>query len=490
MQQTKTTRYFGYDAPKPGQGALEKAYDRSSDYWLPGNPDLIKRLRKGLQDGSYDLGIDFLISEIKTDFALFTYCVKELSKLLDAETFSDSDNIFDVFRQAGLPRFRQIFEKGEADLLRNSLDSMSDVQALRLEESMLSASTAEALAERQNIDPEVAFSAALLKQLGLSLIAWNYPNMFKKAFLSQKKGKKLEDTINTLLGFSPLMLGTMMAQQWNLPPVLAKTMSSNGNPEESSSSDSADLVIKLCEVGEALARANHPEHYPDASSDWQMAKENIETILGPQGIDIIQKKAQENLENYLKQKPSLFSSVRDLKPENRIYQHRKNNVTLDNMYLKQCPRALRNSLGDFYLNLEANSIDRENIKKLSRDIVPSAGFLSGCIYLIDPESMQLIPRLSIGYSKLNHYPGLRVTNAPFETDPVVIAFSCVTPIMGERTRDDSQEVRFIAGLLGRKQKAGVLYLEISDQLSQRTSNDSLIYFKAIRQAFEDCLKLT
>jgi hypothetical protein len=489
MEQTKSTRYYNYKDEAPEQGALEQAYARSSDYWLPGNPVLLKHLQEGLENGAYDLDIDFLISEIKTDYALFTYCVKELSRMLGGEALKADDNIFEIFRKAGLQRLKQILNKSQEHIFKNSLDSMSEVQAIRLEESMLSASTAEALAERQNIDPEIAFSAALLKQLGMSLVAWNYPNIYKKAFVSQKKGQTLEESINSLLGFSPLMLGTMIAQQWNLPPLLTKAMSPKPASDDLTKDDSADLVIKLCEVGEALARANHPEHYPDAAADWQMAKTNIEEMVGLEGIKIIQKKAQENLENYLKQKPALFANVKDLRPETRIYQHKKNTIALDNVFLKQCPKALRDSLGDFYLNLEGGTIDRENIKKLSREIVPSAGFVSGCIYLIDPTEMTLIPRLSIGYSKLNNYPKMKVRHAPFETDPVAVAYSCGTPIMGERTNLQEKEIRFIAGILGKKQKAGVLYLEISEQLSQRTSNDSLIYFKAIRQAFEDCLKL-
>jgi hypothetical protein len=44
------------------------------------NPDVLKRVRDGIDQKTFDNNFEALLDELKSDFALFTYIVKELSQ--------------------------------------------------------------------------------------------------------------------------------------------------------------------------------------------------------------------------------------------------------------------------------------------------------------------------------------------------------------------------------------------------------------------------
>ena len=65
-------------------------------------------------------------------------------------------------------------------------------------------------------------------------------------------------------------------------------------------------LSRICRVGEALARANDPERYPQAKEDWQLAKTEIERRLGKRGIEIIKERFQDRCESYVTLIPHAF----------------------------------------------------------------------------------------------------------------------------------------------------------------------------------------
>ncbi|MCB0310858.1 MAG: hypothetical protein KDD42_06470, partial [Bdellovibrionales bacterium] len=161
-----------------------------------------------------------------------------------------------------------------------------------------------------------------------------------------------------------------------------------------------------------------------------------------------------------------------------------------NRHIKHCPTETRQKLEQLYKKIDGATISRDNIDALAQDIIPNAGFEFGCVYLIDPGSMTLIPRLAIGFSVLKDFKSVRYSLDPTEFNPVAAAFGCNYPIMEQNVENDQRTYSYVAGALGNHHKAGVLYLEISRQLIERNDSNILTLYKALRTAFADTLALS
>ena len=60
---------------------LRRTVEQVTDVWFPPNEQLLEKIRKGLQFGSYDNDIDRLVSDISGDLSLFAYCLRELGEM-------------------------------------------------------------------------------------------------------------------------------------------------------------------------------------------------------------------------------------------------------------------------------------------------------------------------------------------------------------------------------------------------------------------------
>ena len=73
---------------------------------------------------------------------------------------------------------------------------------------------------------------------------------------------------------------------------------------------------------------------------------------------------------------------------------------------------------------------------------------------------------------------------------IIQAFDSDAPILDDPKNDERGEGPFaIACAVGRKNRAGVLYLEVSEDLLQDKNQVPLTLFKAVHKSLVDCLKL-
>ncbi len=471
---------------------LLQATQHVSQLWFPVNEELYSKIQKGLADGIYDLDIDFLVNEIRSDFALFTYCLKEVSKRAarDGRSFPESATPLEMLKIVGLPQLREILSVERQRISAHSLSTMTDLQTTRLQEAMLSASAAEVLAENKKIDPDLGFSAGLLRQLGAALVAWNYPTVYRRVASALKPGERLDDALNLTLGFSPTMLATALARQWRLSPEVRSAMGDSevSSVSERESGEIAETLKTICAVGEALARANDPEHYPTAEADWRTAKEEIEKTLGYEGFGLIEQRAAENCQNYLKLAPEIFPNPIVLDPESKIHKAQEQVAADANQYLRHLTPPVKKRFRELYLQIEAQSVSKETVRSLVRDLIPLCGFTGCAVYTIDLETMKLVPRIKTGSVELREVNTLVYKDGDVSADPVIAALKCTNPII-EVGYGKSGELQLLAACLGEKQKVGVLYLEAPIQPSEEGKQILLQTFKAVRQTLCDCLKV-
>ena len=137
------------------QESLERALRHVSQGWLPPQAEVLDKVRARLEKGEYENNRKALTDDLKEDFALFTYCLKELSTLLNSNSLSPRINVvshqdsggtrlspMEVLELCSLDDFKKILETPAHQISPHNSASMNEFQTLRLRETALSATTA------------------------------------------------------------------------------------------------------------------------------------------------------------------------------------------------------------------------------------------------------------------------------------------------------------------------------------------------------------
>ncbi len=486
---------------------LAKATKHVSDLWFPVNEGLLQQIKRSLAVGVFDNDLHALIKEVSGDYSLFFFCLRELVHLLQEEepdlVVPSNLSPAKMLAWGGLDRLKKILSSDPSDISAHSFRGTHESQAKRLQEAMISATTSERLATHYAVDPEVAYSAALLRQLGLTLIAWNYPVIYQKAIAQQAMGISLDVSFMQMFGFSPTMLAVNVVRHWHLPQGLfqsivedPKDLAEGEWSEEEEVAAVARTVSKICRTGEALARANNPQTYPSAANDWEFARVEIERALGPQGMRIIREKFAENCLRYVNNVPHVFTPAFVLDPEVRIAAQRKEEMYKRNPEIERCRPFLRIKLMSFYETLRPFEVSRENIQELAREIIPACGFQEGVVFTIDPATELLVPQLAIGKTTLKRFTpqkykagALPTTSADALDGLVVEAFVQDSPLIRYSSPLSEPQIVALAGPLGYSQRVGVIYLEMRAAMFSGDEQQQTLHFRTLMQAFNDCLHL-
>ncbi len=467
---------------------FEQTLDHVEKMWFPPDIELLAKIRRGLEEGRYDLDLDFLIEDIRSDFSILTYCLKELAGII-GENKDFANDPFLILRNAGLQRLKRILLVDPSKISQHSLNRIEDFQGDRLKEVLLSASTVEALSKQSGVNPEVGFSAAVLRQLGLVLIAWNYPKIYSKALTKQNTTKSIDLILSEMLGFSPRLLAFALIRRWGLSEELVPFKTISHSAKQLTEMPMVARLDKLCRIGEALARANNADVYPSAEHDWEEARTEIVSILGDSGLSKIKEHVKRNAENYTSALPKVFEEVTNIEAEASLARIHQERILGKNPFLKGCSLEFQSKMRPVYDSMVENEISQKGIKILVQEIIPFTGFSGGAIYVFDPGITTLVPQLKLGEIRRSKLQPLNVLSSGMFVDPVVSAFQCTAPLIGTFQPDNSTVMSFVAGSLGNDERAGVIYLEIPRYLLNALDTLALTYFKAFRQAFNDCLRL-
>lgn len=470
---------------------LKRAADYVSDRWFPINSAQLARINDGLSAGRYAADVVSLYADIRSDFALFTYCLRELASMLRRNGATVPTDPLEMFTTAGLDTLKEILAVDERTISHHRLKGMSPLQQKRFEEALLSATTAQALGPTSGVDGSMCFSTALLRQLGLTLIAWNYPMAYERAIRSLQGDATLDEAIAQILGYSPGLLAVRILESWGIDEATVAPLRGDDvdlTPSDAvTSASTAPTLATICRVGEALARANHPDIYPSAERDWAEAQSAIETRLGADGISNIRAAFTEQCASYAESLSPMFSGGIVVDPEYRQFSMRYDGLRDRNPYIARCRPHIEKRLHSFYSELaQATRIDERLIALLARDVVPAAGFTGGIVFTVDPFLTKLMPQLAIGQPCTHRVSGVELNSL---ADPISRAFESIAPVTTNVDVAAGGRLVSIAGVLGYSQRIGVLMLEIPRQTYVQSAEAHLTHFKAIAQSFNECLKL-
>lgn len=470
---------------------VQRAIEYVEDRWFPVNQKLLDSVRKGFREGRYDLDIDFLVDDLKGDLSLFAYCIRELASFHRQEN-ADGINLrnpIELIRWGGVRRLQGILAKDALQISTHRIDSINNFQRDRLSETLISASAVELLGEDTSVGSDLGFSSSVIRNLGLLLISWNYPTIYSQALQSITKTKSLDRLLSEALGFSPLLLATSLIKRWGLPGWWVGEDMNDSMPPDPDTHSVLCVLEKLHNIGEALARANNPSTYPDASEDWAAARKGIMDALGQQGLGRIQEAVQIRCEYYRQALPQVFSQEIELDAERKIHLLAQNQVHERNPYVRRCSLEIRTKLENVYRMINTDAISSEPIRVLTKQVLPYCGF-SGCIvYVYDPGLLSLVPRMQTGRLELRKAVPVPYSPEAGTSDFISLAFECKTPLVETQLASENQEIVYMALCLGREQKAGVLYLEIPGTVASQLNTDVLTIFRAVAQTLMDCLHL-
>lgn len=472
---------------------LLRASEHVNNFWFPVNPELHQKI-KDLIHKKEGLDASALINEVRGDFSLFLYCIRETAALLKEEGVEVpiTKHPLELLEWAGIQRLKKILDVETTVISPHTLEKAHLFQKIGIEEAAISASASQVLSDKLGLTPDLAFTTALLRNLGYALVAWNYAGVYHQALMQVRPAEPLDAVLTRLLGFSPTTLGMVIVQDWGLPSYIQRAMDSeevSKRPGTASAENTAitQSLVKICKIGEALARANNPEFNPSAFSDWNLAKKEITELIGPNGIQKIKESVATTAGRYVELLPQIFKGAFVLDPDVKLKDPNSLAQYEVNPYVHECSGELREQLKDIYRKMAFEDVP-SLVRILVKDILPTTRFSKGCVYTVDPGSAWLIPQLGIGGANIAQLKARPVRLDEQETDVIIRAFNSNEIIVGSAADADSPH-SFLARTLGYSQRYGVLYLETPQMLNELLTNTTRTEFNALALTLTDCLTL-
>jgi len=463
---------------------LARACKHVGDLWFPASPSLLREIKLKLNQGVYDHDPLVLYSDVRSDFSLFMYMLRKLASMVRYEDGIERVSTpQELFSRVGFVRLKEALDLDDSVLSRHSLERITHAQSCRIEEAFVSASAVESLSAPLGFNPEGGFALALFRQLGLTLVAFNYPSLYEEVTSSLGPNEDPESKLATHLGFTPSILAVTLFREVGVEPHFFDVM-----PERISldyeETEAGLTLSRLCEVGEALARANNPEKYPSASRDWNEAKSVIERTLGGQGLSIIRTNLKKNLLAFAKASPTVFKTGVSFNPEAKLWKVWEERHKSVNNFLNECSKEFQRPLHQYYDRIIGKQVPQDAIGVLIKVVFPVAGFQGGCVYTVEPVTRFFYPQLRINAVDLRMLEPIPFGNTG---DPVAEAFSSNLPIVGSDSSENDTPVCYIAGVLGGSQKIGVLYVEMPQRDYMEDSARYVAHLQALCKALSDTL---
>ena len=470
---------FNNDGKPSDNRRIERALQHVVRPWFPINQDVLTNIRSKLDSGAYASSQVDLLNDLKGDFALFTFVVRELGiqamqQKIDAKILN---NPVELIRWGGAARIKEIIAPDKKLPATHSLHWSEPFQVARLRETAVVASTAAVLSEKKDLDPEVGFSRGVIREIGLNLIAWNYPTLYSKVLNNLKPEASLDEELSKELGFTPALLAMRV-----LRPEDPNQPEGAPIPDDQKGWAAYD---ELCEVGEALARAENPETYPSAQNDWQKANQYLTENAGTGALELIKERAVEQSKRYQEALPEVFNSLENFNPQRNIDVHQRMSAVIADQDFRVCPPHVQEALRTLYSEMDGYAVNKAAIQTLLKSIIPQAGFTGGCVFVIDPSTASLKPRTIIGQVNLR-----AIQNVSLEPgDLAVAALAQTEPLFDLKEDAVPQPMEGIYSSLGDQRKVGVLYLETPKTRNEVPEGKTIGTYNILKKALCDVLHL-
>lgn len=476
-------RKIGVARPRPVNRAADKTLATLAQGWMPVNPQLLNEIQAKLKDGAYRRDRELLVGDIKQDPGLFVQSVRKMAQL--PEVPAGDLNPLQVLRSLEDEKLTLLLGTPESQLSPHRFHDLSKSQALRAQQTLLNTQAAQAIAGKVQVSADDAFTAATFRELGLSLIAWNYPSIYARALGTfRTKGSSIDTQLKTMLGLSPAEIGLKFANDGGLSSGIKAALknAASGAMPSGEPASGAMALPWVCDAAELFAQSRDPDHYPQAREQWEQARSKMPVAFDDSLVQQVEANVAEALSHSYSKTPSVFVSTFAKQHCDQPETEASERVVHSNGYVLRCPEHIRASFEEVYRNLELGKISLDAVRLLVDTVVPKTGFVRGCLFLLDQNNGKLKPALRIGDRVLDAYAAMSDTNGVIESS----LYSSV-PFKKFGYGLDGEETAYICGSINNKAYPGVLFMELTAKASADPEHDALLYFHAVRATINDCL---
>lgn len=480
---------------------LDKAYKLVTTHWFPYEVSVLNEIENKLQSSEIDK--NDLVSLLRKDISIFLICLKELVEITSSKKVSAWDTEVTCFIEAAtIDQIKQCIKKVREKPVSHFVRTSTAVQKQRLSEMVVSSQAADSLSKESESLNEVAFSCSLIRQLGYTLIAWNYPRIFEAVTSKAHTKESLDAEFVATLGFSPIMLACTVLEKWGFPKQYLKAAQDRGsvkvsksiNPVVESKKDLFSRVGNICAVGEALARATNPNLFKSADEDMELASGFIESFLGQEGVEKVISSAREKLSGFPLEIPSLLASNSKEELDKKIKLRLKGTGLLNaNPYVDSLPSEMRELVRDLYQEVIPKGPSYSSVSAFAKEVFPRSAFAALQVYLFDPYTRRLYPSLVLGKASSIVPKPVYLKTASGIYGMLAEALKTKSPLKEDSNLDGNDDLTVVACSLGGVNVVGVLYVEMLKSdfavLSRELEIEPLRYFKALKILLSDCLGL-
>lgn len=454
---------------------LVRAASRVRDNWFPVQQGPLRNfLRSHLQHDSLPQ-LDELVTFIKNDLSLYLFSVLRLSAALDAVHEKPAVlSLRSLIERVGIREVMDILNIEGLHCSRLSFNDATGTATDRLQEAAIAAVVTESCARVHDLNSEEAYLAAVLRQLGIILIAWNYPGLYEEALLQHPDPTACSTWLESELGFAPRDLALQVCSSWISDE---SDISFRQYLDDQEFRACNEELFHLCSLGEVLGHACFPQYYRANDHDLAEAFTQLDILGGPLLISQVQIAFQEIME-------ALYDAASEAPFPRRTIQLAEHWKPRRDSYSSQFAR----NLSDFSALLRYEKETRRLVHLFLSELVPSAGFSSAAIYSYVPEEIKLVRRASFGELA----PGIEyeIVCETFAGDPgfIELAFESSRTLVQFSTGSNGQPVTGCAVSFGGSDRFGVLYLEFPDILADVESETLVLkQATALKRVLEDAL---
>ncbi len=368
--------------------------------WIPSNPLVIRELARELQNGVYKSNREALIQKLKIDPALFAYCARQVASV--SEDSPHGHDVFETFRRIEEEKLRTILPLSDSVISPHRFAETSEPhKLLRAQHILFTTVTAEKLAQITSLQQTHAFTSALFFELGLNLIAWNYPRIFTQV-MTRHRRYNLNPTreLEKLLGISPIRIGSRFASEFGLSREVLEVLA---HDDKLTKPDTLSLR-EIVRVSALLADAQDSFNFPGAMAAFKADKSPLRAVLTDEVVSELKEQVVSMISPYCDDLSPLQSlPILKSKPEFELGPTQAETLLAQNTFAARLEYPLKNALLELYQLCSNDEISAQALKKYSTQTVEIFRFSRGCLYLLDGQKLVLKPSFRFGETSLAIY---------------------------------------------------------------------------------------
>ncbi len=459
------------------------------EQWTPLHAGIFSDLQRSASQSEAGISEEETLEAIKADPFLYCWLLTKNARSVTKKSYGASE-----------PLGRQVvetlhwandFNVSPRQLHSHSVASLIQQRATR--KTLTRTAASDVLAPYFKVDSDAAYAVSALRELGHSLIVWNYPRIYAHAVEhverqvpdQKERVRLLDQRLTKVLGFSPYTLSLAIAQHCQLSPEIQIGVGHSAERLSATPEIAAvgSTLAKVAQIADIFAQSTMPEAGEEVTTRWDRMRAELLPLLGASGLSMLNDACTLVLQRYADVLPELASHP-ITPPIKKAAPRPHTQLFIQNLYIPHCSIELKELLHVTYARLDPRIVSYETITELMQLVAPKAGFTDGAFYLLNPDLIQLEPRVKLG-AKTDALVAIPYRDKRFSAHPVARTFLGKAPVIEGHS---SPEKISFSGIIGSAQRVGVLYLEATmDQPNQNVR--PRMHFKALQQTLTDCLNV-